>query len=166
MLFFPPLLFVLLASVVYKTMQEKTFSLYTFDKERTLSLRAILALLIILHHLAQVDFTNPLTNPFTQWGLIVAGMFFFITGYGLMISYQRKGESYLQGFIKHRLLKILSPCLFATFARLSIQTCITQENAYLQFFSLSNGKTPLPNSWFVYVILLFYLLFFFSAKYK
>lgn len=146
--------------------KDKTLKLKDFNVQRVLPLRAILALLVILHHLAQ-QIASPhlkVIESFCAWGSIVVGVFFFVTGYGLMVSYLKKGENYLHNFIPNRLKKLLPAFLLATFAWLIAKSLYKGENAFLSFSELAEGTTPLPTSWFVYAILLFYLFFYITTK--
>lgn len=141
--------------------------LYEFNTKRTLPLRGLLAILIILHHLAQAVSSQklPIINEFMSWGGIVVGIFFFITGYGLMASYMKKGKDYLNGFLKRRLGKILPSFFIAVIVYLCIQSYITRSNAFLTLYEIRYGYTPLPSSWFVYAIVLYYIAFYFFAKF-
>lgn len=157
------LLFVL---VVITLWRRKGLVMHDFNIQRTLPLRAILALLIVIHHISYVLAPQQLCiiNSFQEWGSVVVGVFFFITGYGLMVSFRRKGTSYLHGFLRHRMRKLLPPFLLATFGWLAFQTLLSGNNAFLALADLVDGDTPLPNTWFVFAIVLFYLFFFLAAK--
>ena len=92
-----------------------------FNVDRTLSLRGILVLLIVLHHLSGVTSfpgLSPsfrmLVSQFTFFGGGAVSMFFFISGYGLMASLHKKVKIYLDSFYKKRFLKLLPPLLIAT----------------------------------------------------
>lgn len=127
----------------------------------------MLALLIVAHHLSQI--VTPQGAPwsvtdFRAWGAIVVGVFFFITGYGLMVSYRRKGAAYLRGFIPHRLAKLLPPFLVAMLGWLLLMKLKYGHDMLAPFATLANGAGPLPNSWFVYAVLLFYLFFYVVAR--
>ena len=41
-------------------------------------------------------------------------VFFFLSGYGLMVSLITKGQKYLDGFLKKRLLKIVLPLVLCS----------------------------------------------------
>lgn len=141
-------------------------NLYDFSVQRTLPLRGLLAILIITHHLSQVVWALeiPIIHEFMSWGGVVVGVFFFITGYGLMITYIKKGNEYLNGFLKHRLGKLLPPIIIATLCYLTILSFLTQSNAFLLIADLRYGTAPLPTSWFVYAVIFFYLAFYCAAK--
>lgn len=157
------LLFLLVTVTLWK---KKSLDIHDFNLQRMLPLRAILALLIVIHHISFVLKEQHLSiiSEFGVWGCEVVGVFFFITGYGLMVSFRRKGESYLHGFLAHRMRKLLPPFLLAMFGWLAFLTVRTGNNAFLSLAVLAEGGTPLPNAWFVFAIVLFYLSFFAAAR--
>ena len=102
-------------------MEWNTDIVQSVNVDRTLSLRGILVLLIVLHHLSGVTSfpgLSPsfrmLVSQFTFFGGGAVSMFFFISGYGLMASLHKKGKIYLDSFYKKRFLKLLPPLLIAT----------------------------------------------------
>ena len=162
------ILFILTAFIVVKLIcnSKSTISLFDFNVQYTLPLRGLLAILIIIHHYALVEWNIeiPVIQEFMTWGGVVVSVFFFMTGYGLMISYKYKGDKYLSGFIQHRLGKILPPLVIATFCYLAFISVLNHSNSFPLVFELLNGTTPLPTSWFAYAIIFFYIIFFLSAK--
>lgn len=65
--------------------------LFRFDKKAVLPLRGILALLIILHHVAEEIPSIAIFAQLTYWGKYIVSIFFFLSGYGLCISYVNGG---------------------------------------------------------------------------
>ena len=145
---------------------KKELLICDFDVQRTLPLRGMLAISIIMHHYALVEGSTalPVVQEFMSWGGVVVAVFFFITGYGLMTSFKSKGSVYLSSFLMHRLGKILPSLIIATLCFLTIQSIITSSNAFVSIFELKSGITPLPTSWFAYAIIIFYVAFFITAK--
>lgn len=134
-----------------------------FGKEKVFPLKGILAVLIVLHHLTY-EINSTLLQYFHSWGAPVVSVFFFISGYGLMASYKNKGRQYLTGFIKHRMFDaVILPFLLA----LLLYRCMATELPNVAdaiSLLVTKGTTTLPNSWFVFAILIFYLLFYLSCK--
>ena len=134
-----------------------------FGRGKVFPLKGILAVLIVLHHLTY-EIKSPLLQPFHSWGAPIVSVFFFISGYGLMTSYKNKGKHYLSGFIKHRMFDaVILPFLLT----LLLYRCLTTElpnvaDAISQL--ATKGITTLPNSWFVFAILIFYAAFYLSCK--
>lgn len=136
-----------------------TYQLYDFDIKESNALKGILALGVVLSHLqifCLKPHDYPIVNQFPVFAQV--GVFFFISGYGLVAAYQKKGMDYLHGFLKHRLNKVVLPLVLAT----SIYT-IEKE----MFFSETGGvksDTILPFSWFCYVIIIYYLAYYNSLR--
>lgn len=134
-------------------------ALFPFGKEQTLPLRAILAIGIILHHTGYCLFNN--------WGGVIVAIFFLLSGYGLISSYNRKGDMYLNGFFRRRVIPILIPFIIAIIVW-QVYLRIMGDNDYCirKLSDLLRGDTSiiLPTSWFVFAILLVYLDFYFIAK--
>ena len=89
----------------------KKSELIVFDKNTTIPLRGILILIIFCGHafsLAHLHY--PLVEWMFQMELAV-GVFFFLSGYGLMVSFKKRGLSYLSGFIPRAASKLLLPAL-------------------------------------------------------
>ena len=94
-------------------------SLTPFTMEATLPLRGVLAMGIVIHHISLriVDATPDdmwIFSQFQFWGAPIVAVFFFLSGYGLMVSLITKGQEYLDGFLKKRLLKIVLPLVLCS----------------------------------------------------
>lgn len=63
-------------------------------------------MLILLHHLNGVTALTYL-KPFGVVGIAVVSLFFFVSGYGLLASFEKKGILYLESFFKKRVLPIV-----------------------------------------------------------
>jgi len=138
-----------------------------FDLAHTLPLRGILATLVVLGHLdTVVSAQTKILMPFHMATPAVA-VFFFMSGYGLMLSFSKKSGSYLQNFILKASIKLLIPLL--------VTTCLYQGMLFILgdfsiekiLIDLASGKeTPLIHSWYVYALFLFYILYYIVLKYN
>ena len=138
-----------------------------FNVQNTLPVRGILALSIIVHHLSIFGYGCGSFLPFYSWGVYIVSVFFFLTGYGLMVSYIKKGQSYLKGFISHRFFKLLPPYLLCVALYVVYQYMTIDDFSILSVLTKDIDKAVnilLPTSWFVVVILIFYLAFYLSMK--
>jgi membrane-bound acyltransferase YfiQ involved in biofilm formation len=122
-----------------------------------------LAILIVCHHIGQ-RFTSTPIGLFSYAGTTLVSMFFFISGYGLMISYQKKGKAYLSNFFKHRLSKLLPVFVTLTIACISYSCIVNHQKLSNIICNLLRGVTPLPSSWFMYAIIYQYIAFYFACK--
>lgn len=135
--------------------------LNSFDVATTLPLRGLLALLIVSHHLGQNSEIYPLSDFMAGIGAPIVAVFFFISGYGLSISYKAKGAAYLDNFLKKRLGKLLPKFVVLTVVMMIIYHFFSDNSLEIQLIKfIKQGWTPLPNSWFIYAIVYVYISFY------
>lgn len=136
----------------------------SFDKGKMAVLKALMALIIVADHMANFYGVAAL-RWFIEFGAPIVSVFFFISGYGLQVSYARKGDFYLDSFFSRRFLKVLVPYILATFLY-CVLLWSPDQFRWESFTSLlTEGKTILPFSWYVIEILVFYLFFYISYRY-
>lgn len=131
--------------------------MYIFDKSKTTLLKAILPILILLHHLNGLTSLSWL-KPFGVVGIAVVSIFFFVSGYGLLASYQSKRKVYLDHFITKRMPAVLLPYLLTLCVYLSFRQ-IVSGGAISEYLAITNFTDWLPYSWFVIELIVFYLLY-------
>lgn len=156
------ILIVLLISLlfVYKRIaNNEDLLLKDFNLRETLPLRGILAICVMLTHLCPYLINEaPLFTDFCLWGPPSVATFFLLAGYGMAFSYRMKGEVYLHGFFKKRLLRLLWPLFFMTIIYQSY-------NAYKGYFDWQKMLwEPSPMSWFIYALIIWYVGYYFSFK--
>lgn len=132
--------------------------------EATLPLRGVLAIGIVIHHISiRVVDAIPgdmwIFPQFQFWGAPIVAVFFFLSGYGLMVSLITKGENYLDGFLKKRLLKIVLPLVLCSLVFEA--TSITLWGG--EFADFHKDWPFLPNCWFCVTIIIYYLAFYIAA---
>ena len=124
--------------------------------------RAILALIIVLGHFSffGVGSFMPLRNLAPP----AVAMFLVISGYGLTRSFKMKGDSYLGGFFRKRMVKILFPAILV--AGLHSLLCGGSGAGIGDRVQriVTGGNTFLPHYWFVWAIVFDYLLFWICHK--
>lgn len=132
-----------------------------FSKDKVLPLKAILAIGIVLHHLS---YEFGFLSEFHSLGPVLLSIFFFISGYGLMRQFENSRERYLAAFFKKRVLfAVLLPFIISAAVYFAVlQPDINICYAIKVFFS--SGNVIVPNSWFVFAILLYYIFFWLSCK--
>lgn len=136
----------------------------SISKDRTATLKAIMAVLIVLHHLSLQGI--PFLHTFHSWGAPIVSLFLFLSGYGLMKSLCMKGNVYLSDFFKHRIVKGIAIPFFIAWAIYRILNIVSLPNIFKELEELIfDGVTILPHSWFVFAILYFYVSFYISYKY-
>lgn len=141
-----------------------TFMGVQFSKQATVPLRGLLAIGIVLHHLSlRLVETSPdchwIWLQFSFWGAPIVAVFFFLSGYGLMVSLITKGHEYLDGFLKKRLLKIVLPLVLCSIVFEA--TSITLWGGQIADFR--KDWPFLPNCWFCVTIIIYYFAFYITA---
>lgn len=147
--------------------------LYDYDKVKVNWLKAILPILIIIHHIANlgvpgtsIDTVPRLDSPIIltigSWGNIVMWIFFAMSGYGLVISYL-KTPAYIEGFLPRSFLKLFLPylCALVLFVIYRWAEGVDQ----IALFRAKGFYTFVPTSWFIFVLSYFYVFFYLVFKY-
>lgn len=138
----------------------------------TTCLKGILAICIIFCHiwgelgqanpnLADGIIGNTIGRICTVLGYLSVALFLFLSGYGLCVQYQKKGDNYLKGFLVKRVLSLylLNVVLIVFY---SIVNIILGEDFSWEVFlqSFFFGKTIVSKGWYLQSILVWYLFFF------
>ncbi|MGN0550980.1 MAG: acyltransferase family protein [Acutalibacteraceae bacterium] len=139
--------------------------------ENTKAIKGIMAVVIVLHHLYRQFADNGVyeiwLKPFdSPMGWLVVGVFFFFSGYGLMLGYLNK-KLYLNSFLKKRLPAVLIPLLTATVLYFPFQLIINKESLSFTYWLgiLTGNNFLVRNCWYVYAIVVFYFLFYIIFKF-
>lgn len=160
------LLLVILSVVACLRMQKcsSTSEMHTFDLNATLPLRGILAIVIICVHLD--IFPNGPFPIFRYAGSICVAVFFFISGYGLMVSYLKRGNAYLTHFFRHRFGKVLPAFVCLTVVMFAFKLFYDHVPLTETLRTLVvKGVPPLRFSWFMYAIIVQYVAFFIACRF-
>ena len=102
-------------------------------------------------------------RDFNQWGVPVVSVFFFMSGYGIIKSYQKRGKDYLNNFLFGRLCKIMVPFIICCLVYIPLNS-----HTISSIFILDTWKNDcplLPSSWFVIALLCQYLFFYIAASF-
>lgn len=134
------------------------------SKEYSNCIRGICAIIIVIHHLYQYTGSfrgTPIGTILSLSGALAVSVFFFYSGYGLMLSSTRK--SYVRDFLRSRFLPLY--CFYIILVLLySIWTlCIEHRlplNKFIQSFFF--GGTIITNGWYLQVTFVLYLIYWFS----
>ena len=101
-------------------------------------------------------------------GGVIVAEFFFLSTYGLVVSYRQKGENYLQVFLPKRLLSVLVPFIIAVLLwQVYLFTWDSGWGYYKSHYVSFLQGDPcviLPTSWFIFAIILVYLTFYGCAR--
>lgn len=131
------------------------------SKDSTLALRGFLAVAIILHHLSEKTGTGVIFPFMVHTGYLIVAIFFFLSGYGLSVQYQKKGNAYLKSFFCNRIVYIFLVWVFFGIIyyiyHISTGIDITIKDALISFVY---GKPIVKFSWYIAVQLWMYVFFY------
>lgn len=143
--------------------REELFSENGLDRDQTVALRGILCIMIMLDHSALLTQAGMTAFFFKKAAFFVVGLFFALSGYGLTASWQRAGGS-VRGFWGKRVKSTILPYLLlsaaAAVVRLLLGEGLTMKQMLLSFV---NGSPLVRYSWFILVMIVFYVLFYLAA---
>ena len=133
------------------------------SKSSTQCLKGIFTVGVLLHHLYQYSGVNVLNINFQSWGYLSVAMFFFIMGYGLMISAQK--QDYVKLFVKRRIIPlylfyiVLIGIYWGWKMLLNIEIPVTE---IVQSFLF--GKTIVPLGWYLQTTFVIYIVYWIVFK--
>lgn len=135
------------------------------SKETCNMIRGVAAFIIVLHHLSgYISFGKPLDFIFKNIGALMATVFFFYSGYGLMYNLKNK-EGYIQSFARKRLPSVIIPYVLATIFYVLYQLFTGTFQGFAYYLSeMKKGYTLVPYSWYVIVIIILYCIFYISFR--
>ncbi|MBR6246940.1 MAG: acyltransferase family protein [Bacteroidales bacterium] len=136
----------------------------SFDKDKLILVKALMALLIVADHL---NFFLDLgwLRPARELGAPIVSMFFFISGFGLVRSYQGKGPAYLKSFLGKKFLRIVLPALLALACYYLLLWNPGRDYPGDWKNLVLYGTPILPFSWFAEAIVFFYLIYYLSFRF-
>ncbi len=157
---YPVILFFLLLLWRARTARAEPKALVPVEEGE--SLRGIAALMVLLHHMAPMTrhgFLMPRLYSIGTGGLAV-GIFFFLSGYGVMKQYMKKGDAYRRGFLRKRLPTILIPWAVAAVLYWLTYRVIGKVYTFANLIDdLKNGIPFVAYSWYLMALTFFYLFF-------
>ena len=87
-----PVLFLVAVCPGIKLIGVKELNKDYLSLDKALSYRGIFAITIVLYHMSQILDKGMLFHQFTRMGYLAVSVFFFLSGYGLMLSYKRSDK--------------------------------------------------------------------------
>ena len=154
-------IFILLLISLFVYLIPKTDVDYLSNKS-TKSLKGLLALLIIFHHISQKVTTGENFLNFEYMGRYIVALFFFLSGYGLYFQYSNN-VNYMKNFLRKRLVRIFIP--FYVFIVIYVIYRATLGEVINMDFFLSFWKDHsniIYNGWFINSIIVLYVIFYIS----
>lgn len=135
-----------------------------FEIENSNIIKGIATIAVILCHMALRTEGGLLFPKCAEYGTYAVSLFFLLSGYGLIKQHKTK-KNYERTFLIKRLSKILGPFIImhvvSWLYHLSTGNFVTYETIIAE---LLEGKCFVSYSWYVYVIIELYLIFYISMK--
>lgn len=122
--------------------------------DTSMALRGLCAVEILLGHVGLLNH-NPALFANRRAGILIVGVFFMLSGYGLSYGYNRK-EGYLKNFLVKRISAILIPSLLVIFADRMISILVFEQkySSVYEFMGMSAA------TWYIYELIVLYILFY------
>lgn len=143
--------------------------LQQISKEDSEFLKGLFCICVLVHHLYQQTYlfsdSYILGRILQSLGYLSVSVFFFISGYGLMISYRNKGENYINNFISKRLVPFYIQNIILIIIYWIWGLILSQKHDAISCFqSFLFGKTIISNGWYIQAIILIYVIFYLSMR--
>lgn len=146
-------------------MIKKGFWEAPLEHKNTIALRGICAVEIVIGHIGAAS-RDPWLFLNRKAGVLIVGLFFFLSGYGLMFSLRKK-EDYLAGFFRSRMPKILLPAVLVYIIYYILELigtpADTRLTVTLKYFSLLKFSEKM--NWYVTELLFLYVIFYLFYRY-
>lgn len=134
-----------------------------FSKENCLWLKELCAFVIIIHHCSYYLPKSLASSALGYIGYLPVSLFFFISGYGLMLNYMSNGCEYLNGggYWKNKIFRIAVPTIIILFIYKSVNYYLGYNYNIADFLA---GRANYGHFWYMCVIFLFYFFFYIIGK--
>ncbi len=126
------------------------------------SLRGLLAISVVVHHLANripAEESGLVFGLFNNIGFLLVAVFFFLSGYGLQKQYI-KNENYKNRFLLKRIPGILIPYIIMHLVYWLFELSCGNVYSIVDILkTLVNGSPFVAHSWYIICIIIFYVVF-------
>lgn len=152
-----------------KMAKKKTLHEDFLDYPIAKALQGFAALAIILHHVTQ-DVTQygahnkGIIGILNDTGVLFTGMFFFFSGYGLIISLLNK-KDYMKGFLKKRLATVMIPFYVCNLLFVGVSYATGYKATSQEWMTYASGGILMNDQmWFIIELAILYFAFFLIFK--
>lgn len=146
------------------------------DKKTSLFIKGILCIFVMFHNLS-LDYIPSKFGPKPYTGIlwildriaehtggIAVGIFFFLSAYGLTVSYRKQGNKFLKKLLLKNFIKLWLIAIFINFLEyiLFFKGSFETKDAILRILNLdlfNNFNRINRHGWFIASILAFYIIF-------
>ncbi len=130
-----------------------------FSVENSMILRGLMAINVVLCHFSHYYGNGIILPVFTALGNLAVGIFFFLSGFGLMKQYLNRPD-YRKTFFRKRILKVIVPYMIFTVLYWLYYTLIGKtyglKDVILKLFT---DEPLVTYSWYLVEIIVLYLFF-------
>lgn len=125
------------------------------------NMKGIFAICVLLHHIALRTTNGLFFKYFKHIGPLTVGIFFFLSGYGLMKQYVIRKKSYLKHYLTNRVGIITMQYLSVSLVYYLFRMVIGENISVIKFLqSFFNGEPIVYFSWYIIEIIVFYIFFY------
>lgn len=163
-MFFFLLFLVFMIVVKIKVFSKDTFNEEYLSKDNTKVIKGIFVILVLFSHYVQyVNLDSMWDEPYlilrAHLNQMVVAPFLFYSGYGIMLSIQKRGQDYVSGIMKYRFPRVWCEFALAVFSFLIINTILGKTFSLEQILLSFVGWSSIGNSnWYILGILILYVL--------
>ena len=144
------------------------------EKNSSNVIKGLFILLIVFSHILNTfPYNGFLASPLSFFRLIlgqlIVSMFFFISGYGIIYSVKKDGNSYAKSIVTNRFIRILLYTTVSLIPFFIYSACLGKEHSVQDYYLAFIGLSSFGNSaWFLFAILVCYfacsIVFLFNYK--
>lgn len=164
--------FIILGICLYKVtwMKKGAYNLDYMSVEDTKSIKGIFVLLVFVSHFVQyIELSGVLDQAYLGFrnflGQLVVTMFLFYSGYGIVESIKKKGQTYVADIPRKRILRVLFDFDMAIILFLIVRYLMGYsykvKTILLSFVAWSSVGN---SNWYIFVILITYLISYIAFK--
>lgn len=134
------------------------------ERDSTDALKGFLVLYVAIHHYVQKIINPGYLYPLNYIGFICVSFFFLMSGYGLALSFEKRGN--LQGFFRKRILRLYFPFVISNvFVGILYNLTIDAGYSIADILISSVTMRTVYSGvilWYVFVQILMYIVFYIS----
>lgn len=155
---FVPIVIFIIILLFCRFDQPKEGTVFSYDN--SLMLKGLMAMTVILCHLSHYYGNGPILPLFSVLGNFAVGIFFFLSGYGLMKQYLNKPD-YQSVFLKKRLVSVLIPYLIITLIYWAYNYFFGEYYSIRDvILSLFTDEPFVTYSWYLNELIVLYIFFY------
>ena len=147
------------------TIRKSTNKKEKLSKDIFCILKGICALFIVLGHISQKANSGFIFSYLEYFSTLAVSLYFFMSGYGLIKSYHKKGSEYLDKGLKNKIIKLIKEYLILSLFFWILRNAINDELSAKEYLlSFINGQPCIYYSWYMIEIILIYIFFYLSSR--